>query len=360
MRTYGVPDIIVRWLTSFLCERQQRVKICDIFSDWVTLRGGMPQGTWLGPLIFIILIDDLRPGLLTHKYVDDTTVTEIIEKDSVSEIQNSTATLVEWSKLNRMNINTKKTKEMVMGSCGTEMNTLMISSTAVERVSTYKLLGVVVSSNLKWEDHVSAITSKAARRIWFLKKLKRAGASVEDLAYYYQAVIRPVMEYASPVWHSNLTKGQTKTLEDVQRRAVQIIHGNIPYDEACHLLNILPLADRRLELCRTLFQQIMRDDTHVLHYLLPPRRDTQLTGRLRSSRAHPTVYARTSHFKNSFILHGLNKFQWLHSITNLHNCFFCFSVIVRDCECMYCACVIQPTGCQSLINLCYVMLSYNS
>ena len=196
-----------------------------------------------------------------------------------------------------------------MGSCSMEMNTLMISSIAVERVSMYKLLGIVIGSNLKWEDCVSAITSKAARIIWFLKKLKRAGASVEDLAYYYQAVIRPVMEYASPVWHSNFTKGQTKKLEDVQRRAVQIINGNIPYDEVCRLLNILPLADRRLELCRTLFQQIMRDDTHVLHYLLPPKCDTQLTGRLRSSRTYPTVYARTSHFKNSFILHGLNKFQ---------------------------------------------------
>ena len=71
---------------TFVCERQQRVKICDIFSDWVTLRGGMPQpqGTWLGPLTFTILIDDLRPGLLTHKYVDDTTVTEMIEKGSVT------------------------------------------------------------------------------------------------------------------------------------------------------------------------------------------------------------------------------------------------------------------------------------
>ena len=132
MRTYGVPDITVRWLTSFLCERQQRVKICDIFSDWVTLRGGMPQGTWLGPLTFTILIVDLRPGLSTHKYVDDTTVTEIIEKGSVSEMQNTTATLVEWSELNSMNINTRKTKEIVMGSCGSEMNTLMISSTAVD------------------------------------------------------------------------------------------------------------------------------------------------------------------------------------------------------------------------------------
>ena len=126
-------------------------------------------------------------------------------------------------------------------------------------------------------------------------------------------------------------------------RAVQIIHGNIPHDEACHLLNIPPLADRRLELCRTLFQQIMRDDTHVLHYLLPPRRDTQLTGRLRSSRAYPTVYAKTSHFKNSYILHGLNKFQWLHSITNLHNCFFLFSY---DCARLrvYVLCMCNPAN----------------
>ena len=64
---------------------------------WVTLQGGMPQGTWLGPLSFTILIDDLQPVLLTHRYVDDTTVTEIIEKGSVSEMQNTIATLVEWS-----------------------------------------------------------------------------------------------------------------------------------------------------------------------------------------------------------------------------------------------------------------------
>ena len=67
---------------------------------------------------FTILIDDLRPGLLTHKHVDDTTVTEIIEKGNVSEMQNTAATLVEWSELNIMNINTRKTKEMVMDSCG--------------------------------------------------------------------------------------------------------------------------------------------------------------------------------------------------------------------------------------------------
>ena len=66
LKSYGVPDFIVCWMMSFLCDRQQRVKVSETCSDWATLRGGMPQGFWLGPLIFIIPIDDLRLQLLTH------------------------------------------------------------------------------------------------------------------------------------------------------------------------------------------------------------------------------------------------------------------------------------------------------
>ena len=94
--------------------------------------------------------------------------------------------------------------------------------------STYKLLGVMINSSLKWDDHIDIMT-KAAKRLWFLKKLKRAGVSVDDLLYYYQSVVRPVLEYACPVWHSSLSKQQIKSLENVQRRAVQIIAGNTSY-----------------------------------------------------------------------------------------------------------------------------------
>jgi len=63
---------------SFLNGRRQRVKINNTFSDWITLKGGMPQGTWLGPLTFVILLDDLNPPRAVHKFVDDTTITEIL------------------------------------------------------------------------------------------------------------------------------------------------------------------------------------------------------------------------------------------------------------------------------------------
>ena len=63
---------------SFLNGRRQRVKINNTFSDLITLKGGMPQGTWLGPLTFVILLDDLNPPRAVHKFVDDTTITEIL------------------------------------------------------------------------------------------------------------------------------------------------------------------------------------------------------------------------------------------------------------------------------------------
>jgi len=65
-----------------------------------------------------------------------------------------------------------------------------------------------------------------------LKETKRAGVSREDLMYFYQAVVRPVLEYACPAWHTRITKDQTKSLEDIQRRVLQVIIGNIPYEEA--------------------------------------------------------------------------------------------------------------------------------
>ena len=110
---------------------------------------------------------------------------------------------------------------------------LLIAAKLVQRVTEYKLLGVTtVNATMKWDDHSNAITSKAAKRLGFLKKLKRAGVHKQDLLYFFLTVIWPVLEYACPAWHTSLTKQQTTSLENIHRRALQIIAGNIPYDEA--------------------------------------------------------------------------------------------------------------------------------
>jgi len=117
----------------------------------------------------------------------------------------------------------------------------------------------------------------------------------------FQAVVRPILEYACPAWHTSLTKEQSKKLEDIQRRALQIIVGNVPYEEACCMLNFPSLAERSLSMCETLFKQIACE-SHVLRYLLPAKRDAELTCRMRSMNKYPTVRARTNCYKNVCII----------------------------------------------------------
>jgi len=77
---------------------------------------------------------------------------------------------------------------------------------------------------MKWQEHIDTITSKAASRLHFLKQLKRSGAVRRDLLCFYTTIIRPVLEYACPVWHSSLTAAQSRALESIHRRAMRIIY----------------------------------------------------------------------------------------------------------------------------------------
>jgi hypothetical protein len=90
---------------------------------------------------------------------------------------------------------------------------LILGGRDIERVTSYKLLGLHVTESLKWDVHVTAVMSKASKRIYFLKQLRHAGLSVADLTTYYKSVIRQVVEYGCPVWHSSLTVEQSQEIE---------------------------------------------------------------------------------------------------------------------------------------------------
>jgi len=111
----NVPQFAVRWLFSFLKGRIQRVKLrsSNTFSGWIEITAGMPHGTWLGPLTFVMYIDDLNPQCVMHKFIDDTTLTEILLKGNESahsRMPQYLSNLLTWSTDNCMVINSKKTK----------------------------------------------------------------------------------------------------------------------------------------------------------------------------------------------------------------------------------------------------------
>ena len=129
-----------------------------------------------------------------------------------------------------MKLNESKTKEMLIAF---KQNLalvppLVINSNTVERVHTFKMLGVLLSDDLSWKAHVNHMHSRASPTLCYLRKLKRCGLSQSDLLAYYRTMIRPILEYACPVWHAGLTKGESDIIEKNQKRALKIIYSDIP------------------------------------------------------------------------------------------------------------------------------------
>ncbi len=92
----------------------------------------------------------------------------------------------------------------------------------IEIVQTFKLLGVIISSDLTWNAHIDYICTKASKRLYALRILKRSGAPANDLITVFCAFIRPVLEYASPVWHFSLPQFLADQIESIQKRALKI------------------------------------------------------------------------------------------------------------------------------------------
>ena len=185
---------------------------------------------------------------------------------------------------------------------------LMLNSQSIERVKSYKLLGLHVTDTLRWNEHVSTICSKAAQRLHFLQQLKRAAMSTDDLMYYYQSVVRPVTEYACVVWHTGLTQGQSKLLESIQRRAMKIIFGSNS-DAVLRTLNSLPsLSERREQLTKQFFKSLL-DPNSCIHDLIPSKRDSDVIAKIRDAKQYPVPLARTERFRKSTIVYALNNYQ---------------------------------------------------
>jgi hypothetical protein len=304
----GVPDFLVTWLRSFLCGRQQRVKIGNTFSKWVPLNAGVPQGTLLGPSTFLLHINDLETDCHSVKYVDDTTIWEMCDKRGEnSNIQKAANQTYDWCQRNNMRLNTDKTKEMLMDFSKKPFNIepICMNGNNIERVRSSKLLGVIINNTLTWNDHVEYICSKASKRLYFLRLLKRANIPPLDIVHVYCSTIRSLLEYACEVWHPGLSKQQCSKIEMIQKRAFKIAFPEFSYNDALLKSNIQTLNDRRRDRCETFFKNIS-NPTHKLHNLLP--KQTNIT-HLRSNRKFTLPRVKTNRLKNSPIFYGVFNFQ---------------------------------------------------
>ena len=274
---------------------------------------GVAQGTLLGPILFLVLIDDAcyDANNPVCKYVDDMSLLETRNLHQPSTLQNDLDELNTWTKRNRMLLNSNKCLVMHVNFCRNPplLPPLQIDEVSLPVVPCMKLLGVIVQNNLHWDKQVSYMVGRASRKLYFLKRLKRFNISYTDLTTIYTGYIRPILEYAAPAWTPGLTKTQERILERVQRRACRIILGNTyaGYDNALQHLSLPSLAERRELLCLKFAKTLLKSEHRDW---LPPQR-AQTTGRsTRNSVKLDCPRARTNRYKNSpipFMCHLLNN-----------------------------------------------------
>ena len=150
------------------------------------------------------MINDLSVADTTlWKYVDDTTLAESVSKNETSCMQSCVDELVRQSEADGFQLNESKCKELRISfsSSPSTVVPITINDKQIEVVSSAKLLGVLVSDDLKWNVHVNHICKKTATRLYFLKQLKRAKVNPKDMLLFYTTCIRPVLEYACLVFH---------------------------------------------------------------------------------------------------------------------------------------------------------------
>ena len=309
LSSLGVHESLVRWSASFLNERSQCVKIGSSLSEVARIHAGCPQGTIMGPLVFVTHINDLHPPgqVMTIKYVDDTNILHASNDSEDTTLQQAATYLCEWSKTNNMKFNIKKSKEIIFHStkCAEDFLPITIADDGIERVEEAKILGVIIREDLKWNSHVEYMLKKANKRLYLLTLCRRAGLKQSDMLCIYTSLIRSIVEYCAVVWHSNLPKYLSDAVEKVQKRALHVIYGIDDYDECLKLSSLNLLSERREEQCRNLFKSIQMS-SHKLHSLLPSHRD--MSYNLRDFSTYQPILCHTNRYSNSFIPYCVKKF----------------------------------------------------
>lgn len=302
----GVRPSIVPWICSFLTNRSQCVRFKNTYSNWETTNAGVPQGTKIGPVAFLALINDASTKsqqVYHYKYVDDMTLFQMYnDTEQTNVMQSELDRLKQWSDDNLMRLNPSKCHFMITNfqRVPPVPPTFRIGNTSITQSNCIKLLGIHVQDNLKWDSQVDAMCKSFQRKLYFLRLLKRSNLPIVDLKLVYVQYVRPSFEYSSQVWFSGLTKKQLECLERMQRKAFRIILTHTycrdhSYSDICNELNIPPISERLESLLLKFGKSILNSSS--LRGWLPPNRNNHL----RNAAQLTAVKCRTSRYNNSCI-----------------------------------------------------------
>ncbi len=179
LQTLGLNRSLCSWILDFLTGRSQVVRIGNNTSSPLILNTGAPQGCVLSPLLYSLYTHDCTATHSSNvivKFADDTTVIGLITDNDETAYREEVSTLTKWCQENHLSLNIDKTKELVVDyrRQSREQTPITIDKTPVERVNSFKFLGVHITEDLTWSAHTDAVLKKAHQRLFFLRRLRKS------------------------------------------------------------------------------------------------------------------------------------------------------------------------------------------
>ena len=206
LQKYGVNSNILHWIQSYLANRVQRVKYMNVLSPPLYVQQGVPQGSNLGPLLFIIYINDL-PNVCkdsdTVLYADDCSILTTFDRSDVSVVARTNARLAllaDWFASNRLALNISKTSYMVFsGRKRLSLDGVSINNITLQQVSSSNFLGIIIDDTLSWKNHLSVLRGKLSRSIGVLRKVSKH-LSRSIMVQLYNTFFMPYLQYGITIW----------------------------------------------------------------------------------------------------------------------------------------------------------------
>ena len=231
---YGIRGPALKWMTSYLKNRSQFVSVSGVNSSSKHMQYGVPQGSILGPLLFIIYINDL-PNISNEAkfilYADDANI--IINGTNITDIMQQLNTLCnilpKWVISNGLALNLKKTKYMLFSRRNIELpDELKILNTKIDCVKEARFLGVIVDEKLNWSAHIKTLKSKMSRYIGIMCKIKKL-LPIQAKIQIFQSLIQSHINYCSIIWGFT-AKSNIESLFRIQKKGIRaIVPGFINY-----------------------------------------------------------------------------------------------------------------------------------
>ncbi|KAI4884459.1 hypothetical protein NFI96_003687 [Prochilodus magdalenae] len=279
LRDLGLNSSLCSWILNFLTDRRQVVKLAGITSSSLTLSTGAPQGCVLSPLLYSLYTHDCtarHSSTVIIKSADDTTAVGLISNNNEEAYREEVSFLTHWCRENNLSLNVNKTKELIVDFRKQERvhTPITITGAAVERVSSFKLLGVHITEELTWTEHTTRVVKKAQQRLFFLRRLKRFGMDPRTLRTFYTCTVESILTGSITTWYGSCTAIERKALQRVVRTAQYITGVQLP--------NLLDLYTSR---CLRRTRRVLKDSTHPSHCLF---------SQLPSGRRFRSIKSRTS------------------------------------------------------------------